>query len=91
MKIIQGAEYASGMNGTSTDICIDVVAKTDDETQIILERTLRYAVNTENLDWREQAITNLKLQRAEFEADAQRKIDMDNKIINISVDVAKVV
>jgi hypothetical protein len=91
MKIIFSEEYASDIQGTSCEICIDAKAMSDDEKIILKERTLHYGVNTANEGWKEQAIQNLKEQRIEFEIDAQKMVDIKNKILNIAVDVAKAV
>lgn len=91
MKIIFGEEYATDVQDTSCEICIDATAMSDDEQTILKERTLHYGVNTANLGWKDQAILNLKEQRIEFVADAQKMVDIKNKILNISVDVAKAV
>jgi hypothetical protein len=89
MKIIQGEQYASNVQGTSTEINIDVKAMSDDETITLLDRHLSYGVNTDNLGWREQAVVALKEQLAQFEIDANKILAIQNKILNISVDVAK--
>lgn len=90
MKIIQGEQYASNVQGDSTEINIDVEAMSDDETITLLERTLSYGVNTANLGWRDQAVIALKVQLTQFEIDANKILAIQNKILNISVDVAKV-
>lgn len=89
MKINLGQEYMSNPQGSSVEICIDAVATSDDGAVVLLKRTLSYAVNTDNIGWKDQVIIALKEQKVEFISDSEQLLGLQNKILNISVDVAK--
>lgn len=89
MKLVLGEQYSTNVQDTTVTINIDAVATSDGGDVILLQRTLSYTVNTANAGWRDAAITNLKEQAVEFEADANQLLVIQNDIANISADVGK--